>query len=186
MRWIKTLMRPSRIAFAFSVLVGGGACGSDTPATSNPSPASATASAGAPAATEPGILDLAARRDPEGATRTPRHGDARLEAAVQALADMPQPWTVAAVASAYARERDPARRAHLLALLAVSRDPRAALRLGEALDDPNVAVRAAATQGLARYFADPPLVGGSEQAAEAARAYWRDHEAELRRSTSAR
>ena len=175
----------SRIALALSVLVVGASCASETPPTSNPVPAPATASSGAPAAAEPGILDIAARRDPQGAARTPRHGDARLQAAVQALAGMAQPWTVAAVLSTYARERDPTRRAHLLALLAVSRDPRAALRLGEALGDPNVEVRTAATQGLVRYFVDPPRVGGSEQAAEAARAYWRDHEAELRRSTSA-
>lgn len=108
-------------------------------------------------------------------------GDGRLEAAARALSSMPRPWTVPSLAAAVRSERDPARRAHLLTVLATSRDPRAGVRLGEALDDPSLDVRAAAAWGLARYFVEAVPVGGTEQAMDAARGYWKAHEGELRR-----
>jgi hypothetical protein len=74
--------------------------------------------------------------------------------------------------SRYLSERDGQRRADLLKQLAPSQDPRAAVLLGEALDDEDVRVRLAAAYGLLDNFMPHPIAGGTEQHIDAARAFW--------------
>jgi hypothetical protein len=150
---------------------------------SNGAPSESPSASSAGGGSEGDILDIAARRGHSG-SGAPR-ADARLDAAVKALADIPRPWTVPSILELQAREADATRRAHQIALLAASADPRAGVRLGEALEsDPSADVRVAATWGLIYYFVDKPFEGGSEQAAETARAWWRAHESELRRAAT--
>jgi hypothetical protein len=125
------------------------------------------------------ILELAARQPrgvklvyPDGTYRIPKFGDPDLEQAEKELADYPRPWTLSKVLAWY-READAGKaRANLLWVLAASRDPRAALALGEALYDESLEVRWAATYGLLEYFNGMAGSGGTEQHMAAAREWW--------------
>jgi hypothetical protein len=74
----------------------------------------------------------------------------------------------------YARETDPEMRARRLAALAPSQDPRVAVALGEAMQDPSPAVLAAAFRGAAAHY------GAGTSTAEVC-AWWKQNEADLRR-----
>src|SRR5262245_22902007 len=83
------------------------------------------------------ILDFATKnprgqqvQKPDGTWRTPKYGDYELEQAVELLKNYSQPFTVRKVISWYSEAEDAKIRAALLRVLAVSRDPRAALVLG--------------------------------------------------------
>ena len=77
----------------------------------------------------------------------------------------------------YAKETDPEMRAGRLAALAPSQDPRVAVALGEAMQDPSPAVLAAAFRGAAAYY------GAGTSTAEVC-AWWQENEADLRRRAS--
>lgn len=148
----------------------------------------------AAACAQPDILDRAAANprdsrvsDGKGGMRTPRYGDHALEQAERALTDIPRPWTVERILAAYATASAPERRAHLLRVLAASRDPRGGLALGNALDDEALDVRVAATFGLLDYFL-PVLHGGGnmESAMAEAAAWWKENAARLRREAAAK
>jgi len=81
----------------------------------------------------------------------------------------------------YRAATNPEHRAALLKELAPSRDPRAAVVLGEALKDPVLALRVIATRGLLDYYLPALVEGGSEQQMEAALHWWKKNEARLRR-----
>lgn len=66
-----------------------------------------------------------------------------------------------AVLALYEHEQDPERRALLLRVLAASRDPRAAIVLGEALFSSNYLEVREATRALQQYFTGF-ITGGSE------------------------
>ncbi|HUT57366.1 MAG TPA: HEAT repeat domain-containing protein, partial [Phycisphaerae bacterium] len=131
---------------------------------------------------EADILDYAAKhprnvavQETDGTSRRPQYGDVRLERAEEALKNYAKPWTVKKVLSWYKEAKDGKTRAHLLRVLAASRHPRAAIELGEALDDKSWDVRLATTEGLADYFlAEEFIEGGSEEQAEAVRKWWQE------------
>lgn len=130
-------------------------------------------------AQEGDILDFAAKHprgemitNPDGTYRIPKFGDHRLERAVEELKDYPRPWTVPKVLAWYEEAKDGKIRAHLLWVLAASRDPRAALALGNALDDESLDVRMAATYGLLGYFMRVGVNGGTEQHMLAVKEWW--------------
>ena len=109
-----------------------------------------------------------------------KYGDPNLAAAVDALEDIPQPWTVPAIievfdkeSSAWLRklqaqvdkgsdqmwegwEKESKRCGHLATLLAASRDPRAALVLGQALENPQSPGGVRVLEGLFHYFLPDP------------------------------
>jgi hypothetical protein len=131
-------------------------------------------------AQEGDILEFAAKHprgemltNPDGTYRIPKFGDHRLERAVEELKDYQRPWTMTKVLAWYEETKDGKIRAHLLWVLAVSRDPRAALALGNALGDGSLDVRVAATYGLLNYFMRGDVIGGTEQHMIAVKEWWK-------------
>jgi hypothetical protein len=134
---------------------------------------------GASSAQEADILDFAAKHplgtviiNPDGTFRHPKFGDHRLERAVEELNKYPRPWTVSKALAWYVEAEDGKIRAHWLWVLAASRDPRAALALGNALNDDSLDVRVAATYGLLDYFMRVVESGGTEQHMIAVKEWW--------------
>jgi len=130
-------------------------------------------------AQERDILDFAAKnprasqfQNPDKTWRTPKYGDYELEQAAEQLKSYPQPFTVPKVISWYSKAKDAKIRASLLRVLAVSRDPRAALALGNSLKDDSLDVRVAATYGLMDYFMLTAISGGTEGHMLAAQEWW--------------
>jgi hypothetical protein len=139
------------------------------------------ASAMVPAA-ERDILEIAEERPPNDLVggNPKQYGDPDLEKAVHALADIPHPWTVPTFIELFRREtsswlqklqgqidkksdqmwegwrneRD--RCGYLATVLAASRDPRAAMELGKALDTPSFPGATQAVIGLNQYFLPDP------------------------------
>jgi hypothetical protein len=141
-------------------------------------------------AQERDILDFAAKnprisqvQNPDGTWRTPKYGDYELEQAVERLKNYSRPFTVSKVISWYSRAEDEKIRAALLRVLAVSRDPRAALILGNSLKDDALAVRIAATYGLMDYFLPSVAGGGSEQHMLAVQEWWEKNRERLENET---
>lgn len=141
---------------------------------------------------EPDILALAERNPlgeqvqaPDGTYRTPRYGDAALEQAEIVLRDTPRPWTVSRMLRRFREAESAEERALILRVLAASRDPRAAVVLGETLHDDALDVRVAATLGIADYFLEERYGGGNlESLMTDADEWWKGHEAELRREAA--
>jgi len=139
--------------------------------------------------TEPDILDLVAKNPrgeqvqaPDGTYRTPRHGDATLEQAETKLRHIPRPWTVSKMIRHYREAKGVEERALLLRVLAASRDPRAAVVLGETLPDEKLELRVAATEGILDYFFDDRFGGNNlEGQMTDADEWWRAHESGLRK-----
>lgn len=136
---------------------------------------------------EPDILELAAKdpfalevSGPDGKLRTPRFGDPELERAEATFA-IPRPWTVSKILRRYRDSESIDERVLLLRVLAASRDPRAAVVLGETLTHDDLDLRVAATEGLCDYFLDLLVDGGLESQMHAAEEWWHAHEAELRK-----
>jgi hypothetical protein len=130
-------------------------------------------------AQERDILDFAAKnprasqvQNPDGTWRTPKYGDYELAQAAKQLESYSQPFTVPKVISWYSKAKDAKIRASLLRVLAVSRDPRAALVLGNSLKDDLLDVRVAATYGLMDYFMLTAISGGTEGHMIAAQEWW--------------
>ncbi len=139
-------------------------------------------------AQERDILDFAAKnprgsqvQNPDGTWRTPKYGDYDLEQAVQKLKGYSQPFTVPKVISWYSKTKNAKIRASLLRVLAVSRDPRAALVLGNSLKDDSFDVRIAVIHGLTDYFLPSVVCCGSEQDAFAAQEWWEKNRERLER-----
>jgi hypothetical protein len=137
---------------------------------------------------EPDILELAAKNPwvtqvqaPDGTYRTPRYGDPELERAESALRDIPRPWTVSRMLRRYRDAKSVERKVLLLGVLAASRDPRAAVVLGETLHDEELDLRVAATVGIVDYFFDDRFGGANlESMMTAADEWWQSNEARLR------
>jgi hypothetical protein len=132
------------------------------------------------------ILDIVAEKplgmrvqNPDGSWRTPKYGDYRLENAVEALKGRSRPFTVSKVIKWYAQERNGKKRSHLLSLLAASRDPRAAVALGNAISDDNLDVRIATLDGLQFYFVETVVSGGSEDTFMHVEKWWKDNRVRL-------
>jgi hypothetical protein len=139
-------------------------------------------------AQEGDILDFAAKHplgaviiNPDETYRYPKFGDYRLERAVEELKNYPRPWTVAKVLAWYDKAEDGKIRAHLLWVLAASRDPRAALALGNALNDDSLDVRVAATYGLLDYFMKIVVGGGTEQHIIAVKEWWEKNQESIQK-----
>lgn len=137
-------------------------------------------------AQERDILDFAAKnprtsqvQNPDGTWRTPKYGDYDLEQAVEKLKNYSQPFTVPSVISWYSETKDGKIRAALLRVLAVSRDPRAALILGNSLKDDSLDVRIAATYSLMDYFLPSVIGGGTEQHMFAVQRWWEENRKKL-------
>jgi hypothetical protein len=120
-------------------------------------------------------------QDPDGTWRTPKYGDHHLEQAANRLKNFPQPFTVSRVVSWYSQSKDPKIRASFLRVLAVSRDPRAAVVLGASLNDNSLDVRIAATYGLMDYFLPSVVDGGTEQHMAAVHKWWTANRERLER-----
>ena len=140
----------------------------------------------APAGVHDDILDRARQRPPkqsrtgdDGKPVFPKYGHFEVDAAASALAEIPRPWTVKTMVRAYEREEDPKRKAHILWVLAASRDPRAAVILGPGLTDKALDVRVAATYGLMDFFMDRLVGGGTEQHMSAAQKWWKENRERL-------
>ena len=135
----------------------------------------------------PDILELATRHPPRmwrtenGQKVHPKYRHFEVDAAAEALADVPRPWTVRSMIRFYEGETNYDRRAHALWILAVSEDPRAAVVLGEALDDEALQVRVAATYGLLDLIIRVGVVGGTESHMIAVQRWWAENEDVLRR-----
>ena len=137
-------------------------------------------------AQEPDILDSAEKnprysqvQNPDGTWRTPKYGDHALEKAVDKLEGYARPFTAVIVISWYLKSKDPKIRASLLRVLAASRDPRAAVVLGNSLKDDALDVRMAATYALMDYFSSPIVDGGTEQHMLTVQAWWKNNRERL-------
>ncbi len=139
-------------------------------------------------AQERDIIDFAAKnpralkvQNPDGTYRTPKYGDQYLEQAVERLKNYSQPFTVSKVISWFSKAKDEKIRVALLRVLAVSRDPRGAIVLGNSLKDDSVDVRIAAAYGLMDYFLPSITDGGSEQQMIAVEEWWEGNRERLER-----
>lgn len=133
------------------------------------------------------VLDLALRnprgetvQNPDGTYRSPKYGDHKLEEAVEQLKQYARPWTVPRLIIWYRRARNEKTRAYLLRALAVSRDARAAIVLGESLKDDSLDVRIASTYGLLDYFGPETPRGGTEQHMLAEQEWWEQNRERLK------
>jgi len=133
------------------------------------------------AAQEPDILELVKVNPLTTSAGNPKYGVPDLDQAVDALADIPRPWTVPKIIEAFNNSpwmqdfrlhgaggvsgwgKDAERQSHMATLLAASRDPRAAPILIKALEYPSTTIVSHARQGLyycflpdARYHRLPP------------------------------
>jgi hypothetical protein len=119
-------------------------------------------------------------QNPNGTYRVPKYGDYQLEKAVEKLKNYSQPFTVPKVISWYRKAKDGKTRASLLRVLAASRDPRAALILGNSLEDnDSLDVRVAATDGLTDYFINYIVCCGTEQQMIYVHSWWEKNQARL-------
>jgi hypothetical protein len=119
-------------------------------------------------------------QQPNGSMRSTKYGDYNLELAVPLLEKtFPRPWTVSKVLVWYRDSKDDKTRALLLRLLAASRDARAALVLGEALDFESLDTRIAGCYGLLDYFFPEFVGGGSEQHMKAAHEWFQSNKKRL-------
>ncbi len=111
---------------------------------------------------------------PDGARNTPIFTDRRLQEAVGALKkEYPAPWSLQNVLKWYRKAKDAPTRKHWLSVLAASRHPKAAIELGNAIEDRSLMAGGEAIDGLLYHFATPLVVGGSEQQFEAAFKWWK-------------
>lgn len=135
---------------------------------------------------EPDILELAARsplgqqvQSLDGTWRTTRFGDSELERAERDLR-IPRPWTVSKMLLHFQKADSLPEKDLLLRVLAASRDPRAAVVLGETLPDEDLDLRVAAAEGPFWYFLEFQRGGNLESVISQADEWWRAHEPELR------
>lgn len=134
------------------------------------------------------ILDFALKnprnsqvQNPDGTWRTPKYGDYKLEQAVEILNDYERPWTVEKVLKWYQNSKNEKERASFLRVLAVSRDVRAAIVLGNALEDESLDVRISAVYGLMDYFVEIATSGGSEQHFIYVKQWWEKNKERLQK-----
>ncbi len=139
------------------------------------------------------ILDFAAKhsrnskvQNPDGTWRTPKYGDYKLEKAVEELQKHKRPWTVSRVLKWYGKAKDAKLRANLLRVLAASKDSRAAIALGNALEDKSLDVRLSAVYGLTDYFVEIDYCCGTEQAFFVAKEWWEKNKKRLDEKTKER
>ena len=88
---------------------------------------------------------------------------------------VPRPWTVERLAAYAAASVDPKERADLVYLLAASKHSLGLRVAGLSLDHDALVVRTAATEGIALYWLETDVAGGTEQVMDAARAFWQDY-----------
>jgi hypothetical protein len=84
-----------------------------------------------------------------------KYGDPDVDAAVEALADIPHPWTVPKMLDLFEKSdwrKNEARQARLATILAASRDPRVVPVLIKAMDYDSTEIRLRARMGLYYYF----------------------------------
>ncbi len=96
------------------------------------------------------------------------------------LHDIPRPWTVSKMLRQFQKANSVREKELILRVLAASRDPRAAVLLGETLPDEKLELRVAAAEGLVDHFLDAVPMGGTESTFFAAEAWWHAHERGLR------
>ena len=105
----------------------------------------------------------------------------RLEAVTQRLdGRVPRPWTVERLAAYAASSLDAQELADLVYLLAASKSPLGLRVAGLSLDHADLKVRTAATAGIAMYWIEFDIAGGTEQVMDAARAFWESRRDRLR------
>jgi hypothetical protein len=111
----------------------------------------------------------------------------QLEAVAQRLdGHVPRPWTVERLAAYAAASLDPQERADLVYLLAASKSPLGLRVAGLSLDHDDLDVRLAATEGIASYWIEFDVAGGTEQVMDAAQAFWQSHRDRLLKSPAGR
>ena len=122
-------------------------------------------------------------QQPDGTFKESKYGDRKLAEAVAYLSPFhPRPWTVAH-AIEWFHKADDRGRIHIIRLLAASRDPRAALVLGAALDSK---LRLAAGEGLVDYFLPSAVRGGTEAQMKAAREWFASNKDRLQNESLAK
>ena len=115
-------------------------------------------------------------QQPDGTFKESKYGDHKLAEAEAFLSPFHRrPWTVTD-AIGWFHKADDRSRCYILRLLAASRDPRAALVLGAALESK---VSLAAGEGLIDYFLPSMTSGGTEQQMDAARKWFASNKARL-------
>ena len=144
------------------------------------------------------ILDYVKRRDaevfgssaysertlPDGSKSRSRYSSFDLDDAEDFLRDRyPRPYTLEKALRWYEEVCDEPTRIHLLVLLAASRDPHAALVLGNALMSSSLYIRLAAVNGLTQFFGATQCSGGGDTESDFAAAFkWlEENGARLRR-----
>jgi hypothetical protein len=119
-------------------------------------------------------------QNPNGTWRVPKYGDDKAEQAEAKLSSYPHPWTVSKLLQWYAAPQKPEDRAYLARLLALSRDPRAAIALGESLESEDFDIRIAACYGLLDYFLPGTIGGGTENHMIIVKAWWVQNKEKLK------
>lgn len=126
------------------------------------------------------------RTMPDGSKRESRYAFLPLDDAEDSLRDRYQrPYTLEKTLRWYEAACDEPTRIHLLVLLAASRDPHAALIVGDAMMSTSVDVRVAAVEAFNRFFgANDCSLGGNLESEFAAASKWlEENSARLRRDS---
>jgi hypothetical protein len=130
-------------------------------------------------------MEQLVQKPPDRTERRPRYGDDALAKAEEELRHIPRPWTLTRIMKTYHDELKKPRleqtnKPHLERLLAASRDPRAAVLLGEQVEGNQPAP--GAVRGLMDYFL-PSVAreGGTEAQIVAVQNWWKEQEAKWRR-----
>jgi hypothetical protein len=123
------------------------------------------------------------QKPPDRTERRPKYGDEALAKAEEELKHIPRPWTLARILAAYQKELKKPRleqtdRPYLERLLAASRDPRAAVLLGEQVEGNQPAF--GAVDGLMDYYVPFVVIGGAESQIDAVQKWWKENEKRLR------
>ena len=136
---------------------------------------------------QPDLLDEFAKRPPKESRRDKngqfvhaKYQHFEVDEAVAALSDVSRPWTVEKMLTLYSQEKDPKRKSRILWILAASRDPRAAIILGQDLKHDALTCRVAATYGIMHFFMDRLVSGGTEGHMLAAQDWWEKNEQRIR------
>ena len=107
----------------------------------------------------------------DGSMREVKYGDYGLEqAGIFLTGRYPHPWTVSKTLGWFREASDPTTRVHLLRVLAASRDPKAALVLGDCFHDPSLGIDAC--EDMNEYFVVPQQVDGGSRSVIAAATKW--------------
>lgn len=117
-------------------------------------------------------------QDSKGRKIKSKYGDSQLDAAVKTLKKYPRPWTVSKTINWYTTTTKLNERLAWIRVLAASRNPKAALVLGKALDESGP-ICIAASYGLHHYFIKNSFYMNTESAIAKAQQWWLANKTQL-------